>query len=47
MKLMSRCVNGNTLKIASVNTAGKDNELNQFFNHSVTIFRKNIGRFIF
>ena len=32
MKLMSRCVNGNTLKITSVNTAGKDNELNQFFN---------------
>ena len=33
MKLMSRCVNGNTQKIASVNTASEVNELNQFFNH--------------
>ena len=32
MKLMSRYVNGNTQKIASVNTAGEVNELNQFFN---------------
>ena len=32
MKLMSRYVNGNIQKIASVNTAGKVNELNQFFN---------------
>ena len=32
MKLMSRCVNGNTQKIASVNTAGKVSELNQFFS---------------
>ena len=31
-KLMSRYVNGNTQKIASVNTAGEVNELNQFFN---------------
>ena len=29
---MSRYVNGNTQKIASVNTAGEVNELNQFFN---------------
>ena len=33
MKLMSRYVNGNTQKIVSVTTAGKVNELNQFFNH--------------
>ena len=32
MKLMSRYVNGNTQKIASVNTAGEINELIQFFN---------------
>ena len=32
MKLMSRYVNVNTQKIASVNTAGEVNELNQFFN---------------
>ena len=32
MKLLSRYVNGNTQKIASVNTAGEVNELNQFFN---------------
>ena len=32
MKLMRRYVNGNTQKIASVNTAGEVNELNQFFN---------------
>ena len=32
MKLMSRYVNGNTQKIASVNIAGKASELNQFFN---------------
>ena len=32
MKLMNRYVNGNTQKIASVNTAGEVNELNQFFN---------------
>ena len=29
---MSRYVNGNTQKIAPVNTAGEVNELNQFFN---------------
>ena len=32
MKLMSKYVNGNTQKIASVNTADEVNELNQFFN---------------
>ena len=32
MKLMSRYVNGNTQKIASVNIAGEASELNQFFN---------------
>ena len=32
MKLMSRYVNGNTQKIASMNTAGEVTELNQFFN---------------
>ena len=32
MKLMSRCVNGNTQKIALVNTAGEVSELNQFFS---------------
>ena len=32
MKVMSRYVNGSTQKIASVNTAGEVNELNQFFN---------------
>ena len=32
MKMMSRYVNGNTQKIASVNTAGKVSELNQFLN---------------
>ena len=32
MKLMSRSVNDNTQKLASVNTAGEVNELNQFFN---------------
>ena len=32
MKLMSRYVNGNTQKIASMNTAGEVNELSQFFS---------------
>ena len=43
MKLMSRYVNGNTQKITSVNTAGEVNGLNIVL--TVTIFRKNIGRF--
>ena len=48
MKLMSRWVNGNKQKIASVNTAGEVNELNQFFNRfdSHHFLQKNIGRFM-
>ena len=47
MKL-SRYVNGNTQKIASVNTAGEVNELNQFFDRfDCHEFSQNdIGRFM-
>ena len=45
MELMSRCVNGNTLKISSVNTADEASKLNKFFDcHDFLFVCENIGR---